>query len=168
MALAIANSPSTVCNSIPESVLTRRWQENPCAIPRATNQNLRGTHRQVSSRMKPRDNIASVSRSPLPLLQGERMKVRGSQIARRTKLQTLTLALSLGKGEADQSASPQVKTSKRRYTEMTTQVTPTLDEFMDLAKQGNVIPVFAEFIADGETPVSAFKKLDSRRLQFPF
>ena len=51
---------------------------------------------------------------------------------------------------------------------MTTQVTPTLDEFIELAKQGNVIPVFAEFIADGETPVSAFKKLDSGGYSFLF
>src|SRR5213075_1227999 len=51
---------------------------------------------------------------------------------------------------------------------MTTQVTPSLDEFIELAKQGNVIPVFAEFIADGETPVSAFKKLDRRGYSFLF
>jgi anthranilate synthase component 1 len=43
---------------------------------------------------------------------------------------------------------------------MTSQLTPTLKEFVELAKRGNVIPVFAEFIADGETPVSAFRKLD--------
>ena len=48
------------------------------------------------------------------------------------------------------------------------QVTPTLGEFVELAKQGNVIPVFAEFIADGETPVSAFKKLDSGGYSFLF
>src|SRR6266705_5292698 len=41
---------------------------------------------------------------------------------------------------------------------MTTQLTPTLDEFLQLAKQGNVIPVFAEFVGDCETPVSTFKK----------
>jgi len=51
---------------------------------------------------------------------------------------------------------------------MTTQVTPTLGEFVELAKQGNVIPVFAEFIADGETPVSAFKKLDCGGYSFLF
>lgn len=51
---------------------------------------------------------------------------------------------------------------------MTTQVTPTLDEFVELATQGNVIPVFAEFIADGETPVSAFKKLDCGGYSFLF
>ena len=51
---------------------------------------------------------------------------------------------------------------------MTTQVTPTLEEFIELAKQGNVIPVFAEFIADGETPVSAFKKLDRGGYSFLF
>ena len=50
----------------------------------------------------------------------------------------------------------------------TTQVTPTLGEFIELAKQGNVIPVFAEFIADGETPVSAFKKLDRGDYSFLF
>ena len=48
------------------------------------------------------------------------------------------------------------------------QVTPTLSEFLHLAKQGNVIPVFAEFIADGETPVSAFKKLDCGGYSFLF
>src|SRR5213593_3471358 len=50
----------------------------------------------------------------------------------------------------------------------TAQVTPTLGEFIELAKQGNVIPVFAEFIADGETPVSAFKKLDRGGYSFLF
>jgi anthranilate synthase component 1 len=43
---------------------------------------------------------------------------------------------------------------------MKTDLTPTLREFSRLARHGNVIPIFAEFIADGETPVSAFKKLD--------
>src|SRR5919204_6641331 len=51
---------------------------------------------------------------------------------------------------------------------MTNQVTPTLKKFLKLAKQGNVIPVFAEFIADGETPVSAFKKLDRGGYSFLF
>jgi anthranilate synthase component 1 len=48
------------------------------------------------------------------------------------------------------------------------QATPTLGEFVELAEQGNVIPVFAEFIADGETPVSAFKKLDCGGCSFLF
>jgi anthranilate synthase component I len=48
------------------------------------------------------------------------------------------------------------------------QVTPTLDEFIEFARRGNVIPVFAEFIADGETPVSAFKKLDCGGYSFLF
>src|SRR5262249_16925444 len=51
---------------------------------------------------------------------------------------------------------------------MTTQVTPTPDEFVELTKHGNVIPVFSEFIADGETPVSAFKKLDCGGYSFLF
>src|SRR6266481_7897273 len=51
---------------------------------------------------------------------------------------------------------------------MKQQLTPTLDEFSGLAKRGNVIPVFAEFVADSETPVSAFKKLDRGAYSFLF
>jgi anthranilate synthase component I len=51
---------------------------------------------------------------------------------------------------------------------MKPQLTPTLNEFVKLAKCGNVIPVFAEFIADGETPVSAFRKLDRGGYSFLF
>ena len=51
---------------------------------------------------------------------------------------------------------------------MKAHLTPTLDEFSQLAKRGNVIPLFAEFIADGETPVSAFKKLDNGGYSFLF
>src|SRR4029079_17812709 len=36
---------------------------------------------------------------------------------------------------------------------------PSFDEFLELAKNGNVIPIFSEFIADVETPISAFNKL---------
>jgi anthranilate synthase component 1 len=43
---------------------------------------------------------------------------------------------------------------------MKAQITPSIDEFCELARRGNVVPIFAEFIADNETPVSAFKKLD--------
>ena len=51
---------------------------------------------------------------------------------------------------------------------MITQATPTLDEFVELTEHGNVIPVFSEFIADGETPVSAFKKLGCGGYSFLF
>src|SRR6266480_7033740 len=51
---------------------------------------------------------------------------------------------------------------------MKLQLIPTLDEFSQVAKRGNVIPVFAEFVADGETPVSAFKKLDRGGYSFLF
>src|SRR3954451_14088535 len=50
----------------------------------------------------------------------------------------------------------------------TAQVTPTLGEFIELAEKGNVIPVCADFIAVGETPVSAFKKLDRGGYSFLF
>jgi anthranilate synthase component I len=51
---------------------------------------------------------------------------------------------------------------------MKAQITPSMDEFSQLARHGNVIPVFAEFIADNETPVSAFKKLDSPEASYSF
>jgi anthranilate synthase component 1 len=43
---------------------------------------------------------------------------------------------------------------------MTHHFTPALSGFHELATRGNLIPVFAELIADAETPVSAFHKLD--------
>ncbi len=47
-------------------------------------------------------------------------------------------------------------------------ITPTLGEFTELAKHGNVVPIFAEFIADNETPVSTFKKLDPLQAGYSF
>src|SRR5438874_9357193 len=47
-------------------------------------------------------------------------------------------------------------------------ITPSLNEFLQLAKQGNVIPVFAKFVGDCETPVSAFKKFSRPGFSFLF
>lgn len=38
-------------------------------------------------------------------------------------------------------------------------VRPGLEEFRELAKQGNVVPVYAQFAADFETPLSAYMKI---------
>jgi anthranilate synthase component 1 len=38
--------------------------------------------------------------------------------------------------------------------------TPDFDEFCVLAQQGNMVPIFREILADLETPVSAFLKID--------
>ena len=43
---------------------------------------------------------------------------------------------------------------------------PRLDEFRDLAQQGNLIPVYREILADMETPVSAFRKIDDKDTAF--
>ena len=45
-------------------------------------------------------------------------------------------------------------------------IRPSLQEFLSLAKQGNVIPVYGELLADLETPVSAFLKLDDARYSY--
>jgi anthranilate synthase component 1 len=37
---------------------------------------------------------------------------------------------------------------------------PEYDEFCELAKQGNLVPVYREILADLDTPVSAFLKID--------
>ncbi len=37
---------------------------------------------------------------------------------------------------------------------------PTKEEFIELAKNGNLIPVYREIVADLETPVSTFLKLN--------
>ena len=43
---------------------------------------------------------------------------------------------------------------------------PDLATFLDLSRQGNLIPVYHEIMADMDTPVSAFKKLDDGRFSF--
>lgn len=43
---------------------------------------------------------------------------------------------------------------------------PTLEEFIQLSAAGNLIPVCREILADMETPVSAFKKIDDGRTAF--
>nr|WP_320048431.1 anthranilate synthase component I [uncultured Desulfuromonas sp.] len=45
-------------------------------------------------------------------------------------------------------------------------ITPTFSEFKTLSATGNLIPVYAEILADMETPVSAFKKIDDGALSF--
>ena len=43
---------------------------------------------------------------------------------------------------------------------------PSLQEFLAHADQGNLIPVYREILADMETPVSAFKKIDDGHTSF--
>jgi anthranilate synthase component 1 len=45
---------------------------------------------------------------------------------------------------------------------MTPPVTPSRETFIQLGKEGNVVPVCADLLADLETPVSAFAKLRGR------
>jgi anthranilate synthase component 1 len=43
---------------------------------------------------------------------------------------------------------------------------PSREEFQKLTNQGNLIPVYREILADMETPVSAFCKIDDRKSAF--
>ncbi len=43
---------------------------------------------------------------------------------------------------------------------------PSLEEFKKKAKKGNLIPVYREILADRDTPVSAFQKIDDGRNSF--
>ncbi|MDP9253359.1 MAG: chorismate-binding protein, partial [Verrucomicrobiota bacterium] len=51
---------------------------------------------------------------------------------------------------------------------MEPQFIPSRAEFRELSKRGNVIPVYADLIADSDTPVSAFSKLDRGGYSFLF
>ena len=44
--------------------------------------------------------------------------------------------------------------------------TPSLEQFRELARLGNLIPVARQILADMETPVSAFRKIDSGNYAF--
>lgn len=43
---------------------------------------------------------------------------------------------------------------------------PTSDQFRNLVSKGNLIPVYREIMADMDTPVSAFKKLDDGKFSY--
>jgi anthranilate synthase component 1 len=45
-------------------------------------------------------------------------------------------------------------------------IRPTFDEFVDLARRGNVVPISCEILGDLETPVSAFLKIHRGRHGF--
>ncbi len=49
---------------------------------------------------------------------------------------------------------------------MSATIKTSREEFRELAKKGNLIPVFTELIADCETPVSAFSKIDDGGYSF--
>ncbi|MBI4537830.1 MAG: anthranilate synthase component I [candidate division NC10 bacterium] len=44
--------------------------------------------------------------------------------------------------------------------------TPNIDDFCQLAQHGNLIPIARQILADTETPVSAFRKVDSGNYAF--
>jgi anthranilate synthase component 1 len=48
----------------------------------------------------------------------------------------------------------------------TAELKPGRDEFRKLARYGNLIPVYTELVADAETPVSAFSKIDDGGYSF--
>src|SRR5512147_2550582 len=52
-----------------------------------------------------------------------------------------------------------------RATDM---ITPSLDEFLKLAGQGNLIPVTSRILADIETPLSAYRKIRGQGESFLF
>ena len=51
---------------------------------------------------------------------------------------------------------------------MEPQFVPSRAEFRELVQRGNVVPVYTDWIADSETPVSAFSKLDRGGYSFLF
>src|SRR6266850_7055629 len=47
-------------------------------------------------------------------------------------------------------------------------ISPSRDEFRELAKRGNLVPLIVDLVADVETPVSAFAKIDDGNPCFLF
>src|SRR3954453_4558800 len=47
-------------------------------------------------------------------------------------------------------------------------IAPDRERFAEFAQHGNVVPVFVDFVADGETPASAYQKLDDGGYSFLF
>ncbi len=45
-------------------------------------------------------------------------------------------------------------------------LSPSLEEFIEKSRSGNLIPVYKEILADMETPVSAFRKIDDGEYAF--
>ncbi len=43
---------------------------------------------------------------------------------------------------------------------------PSLEEFKEMSKEGNLIPIYSEILADMETPVSAFQKIGKSNYSF--
>ncbi len=43
---------------------------------------------------------------------------------------------------------------------------PSFEEFKEMSKEGNLIPIYSEILADMETPVSAFKKIGKSKYSF--
>jgi len=54
------------------------------------------------------------------------------------------------------------------FTKETDMHTPTLEQFRELSKEGNLIPVYREILADMDTPVSAYRKLGDNPYSFLF
>ena len=43
---------------------------------------------------------------------------------------------------------------------------PNKEKFLELSKKGNVIPVYSEMLADFDTPLSAFLKIDEGDISY--
>src|SRR6476646_4224132 len=65
------------------------------------------------------------------------------------------------------SSSLVTRSPARRLMSQLT-IVPSREHFAAIATQGNVVPVFVDFVADGETPASAFQKLDDGGYSFLF
>ena len=46
------------------------------------------------------------------------------------------------------------------------EIQPSLSQFKRMAAQGNLIPVYGEFLADTETPVSAYLKIKDKAFSY--
>ena len=53
-----------------------------------------------------------------------------------------------------------------KRTERKRKYYPSFEDFKEMRKEGNLIPIYTEILADMETPVSAFKKIGKNKYSF--
>ena len=76
----------------------------------------------------------------------------------------VSFALLRAKGDTFKTTEAQLLTPEQIYGKEEVMQSPTLEEFLKLADQGNLIPVTTRILADIETPLSAYRKIRGGRI----
>src|SRR4029078_10422870 len=84
----------------------------------------------------------------------------------RSRRSSSTMSRAISGSAAARSVDAMARKVPKRRAIVTPMVTPSREEFRALVHQGNLVPVYREILADGDTPVSAYAKLGRRDYGF--